>query len=126
MSDPTTVNKLATVVNDAIKVAMDGGEVAAEAAMVADLPWLGLPVIRTILSWFLGIVEGYFYSNAAKTATKIVIDLQVSSEVSKTNSYFQKAQDAVKSGDKNAIDVASKNLDAAFAALIHYDGSASP
>lgn len=124
MSDPTTTNTLASIVNQAIKTAMNEGESAAESAIIADVPWLGLPGIKQLLELGLNFVEGYLYADAAATATKIVIDLQIDTEVTDTQTAFTIAQTAIQSGDQSAIDQASKNLDAAFSGLIHSDGSA--
>ena len=126
MSDPATVNETATLVNKAIKAAMDGGSSAVLALIVTDVPWLGLPVIRQILAYVLSYFEGYLFTAAANAATSIVIDLQVEHEASKTKDAFQGVVDAVKSGDQQAIEKSSSALDDAFSSLIHSDGSASP
>lgn len=104
---------------------MSSGEVAVQAAIVADVPFLGLPVISQIFGWLLGLVEGYFYTEAANAVTKLIIDLQTDSEVTATQTAYTAAQAAIASGDANAIQAASTNLDSAFASLIHSDGSFS-
>lgn len=123
---PTTSNTLAGIVNGAIKAGLDGGTTTIEAVIIADVPWLGLPVVKQILEYFLGFVEKYFYTGAANAATKLVIDMQVDSEISATNAAFANVQAALASGDTSAIQKASTDLDAAFASIIHYDGSSSP
>ncbi len=126
MSAPTTTNTLAGMVNSAISEAMSLGTDAVEAAIIADVPVLGYPGLKQILEWGLSLVEGYFYSQAANAATKLVIDLQVGSEISTVNLAFTNAQQAVASGDPQAIQKASSDLDTAFGNLVHSDGSASP
>lgn len=127
MGDPTTVNPVASVVNSVLKKAIeDVGETAAESALIADFPWLGLPVVKQIFEYGLGIVGKYFYEQAAFAATKIIIDVQTKLEASSAQSAFENLRMAVASGDANAIQLASDDLDKAYANLIHYDGSASP
>lgn len=126
MSAPTTTNVLATAVNDAIKAALTGGSAAAEAALIADAPWLGLPIVKQLLEWFIGLIEQPLYENAAIVMTKIIIALQVAEETSAVNQAFKNAQQAIEAGDPNDIASASTALDNAFAALGNYDGSASP
>lgn len=126
MSEPTPINQTATVINSAIKAAIDGGSRAVEAAIITDVPWLGLPVVKQLLEYALGFFENYLYTNAANAATSIVIDLQTSQEKSATKAAFQGVIDAVQTGDQGVIQKASDALDNAFAKLIHSDGSATP
>lgn len=125
MSDPTTTNTLATVVNSALEAALTGGESAAEAALILDQPWLGLPIVKQLLEWLLDKIEAPIYANAAAVATKLIIDLQVNSETSAANTAFQNAQSAIATGDPGEISKAQTDLDNAFASLGHYDGSAT-
>ena len=113
------------MVNDALKAAMTSGEVAAEAVLIADQPWLGLPIVKQLLEWLLDQMTGVLYGQAADAATKIIIDLQVGEETSAVNSAFSAAQAAIASGDANAITTAQANLSSAFGGLINSDGSAT-
>jgi hypothetical protein len=123
---PVTVNPISTIVNSAISAALQGGEVAIQAAITAEVPFLGLPIISTVFGWALSYVEGYFYTYTADAVTKLVIDIQVNSEESVASQTFSYLQTAIASGDPNAISAASTALDSAYAGLINYDGSASP
>lgn len=125
MSDPTTTNTLASLVNSAISQAMSLGVDAVEAAIIVDFPILGYPGLKQLLEWVLGMIEGYFYHQAAASATKVIIDIQVGLETSAVNSAFKNAQAAIATGDTSGIEQASKDLDSSFANLIHYDGSAA-
>lgn len=125
MADPTTNNKAAGVINDILKNIVEGTSVdAIEAAVIIEVPWLGLPFIKQLFEFILSKVASYFYISAANAATKIVIDVQVNLEKSSVISSFQNLQMAVASGDKDAIDKASDDLDKVYGNLIHYDGSA--
>lgn len=127
MSDPTTVNKTASVVNEILKDIIEGSGVKAiEASVIADVPWLGLPFIKQIFEFILNKVATLIYQAAAEAATKIIIDVQVNMEESSVLSSFQNLQMAIASGDQNAIKIASDDLDKAYGSLIHSDGAAPP
>lgn len=127
MDAPTTENPVATVVNSILKELIENvGETAAEAAIIADVPWLGVPVVKQVFEYLLGFVGSYIYKQAAWGATKIIIDVQTKMEASAAYSAFQNLQMAIASGDPGAITKASQDLDKAYAALIHFDGSAPP
>lgn len=125
MSTPSTTNQAATVVNNILQNIIEGSGVSVvEAAILIDVPWLGLPIIKQVFEYFLNFVASYIYVDAANTATKIVIDIQVNAEESVVISNFQELQQAIASGDQNAISKASSDLDSAYGSIIHSDGSA--
>ena len=127
MNNPTTVNQAASAVNLALKQLIEGaGSQVVETTLIAQYPWLGLPVVKQIFEFALEKVSGLIYQQAANAATKVVIDFQVSGEKSNVYKTFQNLQTALLSKDEKAIAQASKDLDDAYARLIHSDGSASP
>lgn len=127
MGDPTDKNQLASVINGVLSnIINTAGVDAAETAAIAAYPWLGWPIVRQIFDGILKVVAGEIYKQAAYAATKIVIDVQVELEESKTSDAFKNLQMALASGDKNAIAKASSNLDVAYGNLIHMDGWAAP
>lgn len=127
MSEPTTNNQVAGIINGILKNIIEGaGEASVEAAVIMQVPWLGWPVIKQLFDGVLGVVAEEIYKQAAITATKIVIDVQVGLEESKTGDAFQNLQMAIASGDKVAIDKASTDLDTAYGDLIHDDGWSAP
>lgn len=127
MSDPATINQLATTINGVLKDLITGGGASVvEASLITQYPFLGLPIIRQLFEWVVGLVAGDIYEQAAMAATKIVIDVQVDLEVSKTSDAFKSLQMAIASGDPGAIQKASSDLNDAYSSLIHSDGSASP
>lgn len=124
---PSTVNQTASVIDEILKEIIEGGgQTVVENALIAEFPWLGLPFIKQFFEFILSKVSDAIYTNAAIAATKIVIDVQVNMEKSQVLNAFQNLQMAVASGDKNAIDIASTDLDKAYGNLIHDDGSAPP
>lgn len=127
MSDPTTQNQVASTVNSVLKTIIEGaGTTALENALIVEFPWLGLPVIKQIFEFILNKVSAIIYQDAAEAATKLIIDLQVNGEESSVGNAFKNLQMALASGDQNAINQTSKELDQAYASLIHSDGSSSP
>lgn len=127
MGDPTDKNQAADVINGVLKNLISGiGVDAVEAAAIAAYPWLGFWGIRTIFDWVVKLVANQIYMQAAMVATKIVIDVQVAEEESKTNDSFKNLQMALASGDPGAIKKASADLDKAYGDLIHSDGWSSP
>ncbi len=127
MDSPTTNNQLASVVNGILKNLIDGvGVGAAETAAIAVYPFLAWPVVRQIFDAVLKLVANEIYKQAAMAATKVVIDVQVGMEESKTGDSFQNLQMALASGDPDAIKKASDDLDASYKALINFDGWSAP
>ncbi len=126
-NDPATLNEAASAVNQVLKTIIEGaGTTALEDALITESPWLGLPVIKQVFEFILDKVSNMIYQDAADAATKLIIDVQVNLEKSQVLGAFQNLQMAIASGDKNAIDQMSKDLDQVYARLIHSDGSASP
>lgn len=131
MSDPTTVNKTASIVAGILEQLASGAEDVVIAMILADTAEVvAIPVIgqlwTAIVKLAVNRLGQYFYVNTANIATKIIIDIQVSGEASSANEAFQNLQMAVASGDKNAIKTASDDMDKAYGDLVHDDGSFSP
>lgn len=126
MADPTTVNQAATIVNQVIYGAIRVEDDALEAATIAEVPWLGLPIVKQIFEFVLHNLSDRIYREAAMAATKLVVDYQVNREESSVVNDFDNLQMAIASGDEVAIHKASTNLDNSYGSLIHSDGSATP
>lgn len=127
MSEPSTVNKTASIVNQILSGLINGaGADALEAAVIVEVPWLGLPFVKQIFHFIVGKISAAIYRQAALAATAIIIDVQINQEEGSANSAFQNLLAADASGDPLAIAQASKDLSAKYGALIHFDGSASP
>lgn len=97
-----------------------------ETALIAQYPILGVPVIKQIFEWVLSQVSQVIYRNAALVATDLIIDVQVNQEESQVLAAFSNLQMAIASGDERAIAQTSRDLDKAYGAIIHFDGSAPP
>lgn len=113
----TTVNK---IIHDLV---FDVAVGAAENAAIAQVPLLGLPIIKQIFDVLVGFVAGKIADQLEHVATFTVIDIQTDQE----SSNYQKATDqltqAVQSGNPALISVAKENARNALASLIHFDGS---
>ena len=94
-----------------------------ESAIIADFPFLGLPVVRQILHFMLRFLGQYFYEYTAKATVALIIDMQINAEKSAANVALIKLQEALKLDNILAIQKASEEFDAAMIALVHYDGS---
>ncbi len=110
------------VIYGGIRVADD----ALETALIADQPWLGLPIIKQIFEFILHNLSDKIYRQAAMAATKLIVDYQVNREEASVVNTFDNLQMAIASGDQDAINKASKDLDDAYGSLIHSDGAAPP
>lgn len=129
---PQTENRFATIVNRILKSVIEGaGEAEIEALIFALAPeFFAIPFIgwlaQTVIKFFVGKYGHIFYEIAAKTAAKIIVDIQADQESSKTKEKAGKLQDAIEKGDQSAIDKADQDLEDAWGNLIHMDGSAPP
>jgi hypothetical protein len=122
--NPSTTNSSAEVVDSAISDALNAAQSVAETAIIADFPFLGLPVVKTLFEIIFSYIVGKL-TNALQTAgTFAVIDTQVASEEKALAVNTAAIRAAEATGDPNAIAQARANEDAAAANLLHDDGSA--
>lgn len=121
----STTNEAASIVNRILNglIRSAGGD-AAKAALIAEFPWMGLPFVKQLMGLIVDRISQMIYVEAAHAATKLVIDIQVSGEVSGVNAAFDNLRMAEASGDPVGIAKASADLSDAYARLIHSDGSA--
>jgi hypothetical protein len=126
MSAPTTTNSAATIFDSLIKGAETSIIGLTYNAIIAAVPWLGLPVIKQVWTGIFAFIADYFTRQAELGATFAVIDTQVNEEELTFNQALAALKAAQTSGDPNAISVAEKNFINAATALGSYDGSATP
>lgn len=125
MSEPTTVNQDAVIVNSIVKAAIEKiADPLIESAFFADFPWLDLPVIRDIFIYLIGFAGNYFYRYTAQTATALVISLQTAGQASIASKAIDTLRKAIAINDAAAIQSATDAFNAAMADLVHYNGSA--
>lgn len=127
MASPTPTNSAAQTVDEIIQLAIfDVALKAAEAAIIADLPFLGLPIIDPIFLFFMEQIGGVLYKQIALGTTFIVIDIQVGLEKSAYTQAEAALRAAHLTGNQDAIQNATASFKSAFQKLFHYDGSYSP
>jgi hypothetical protein len=120
---PTTENKTAGFIANAIKSLGNSGVKIVEALIIADLPWLGWPGIKQVWQLLLGFVASYFIVAAQNGATFEVIDTQVGGELDALSVALRALIAAQKTGDPVAIKKAIQDYADAHSALVHSDGS---
>lgn len=125
MSDPTTTNDFAlganSILHDSIFTL---GVNAALTAIFANAPFLNIPIVRSIVKWIVNYIAGLIYSPSAQFIDGLIMDAQISSEVSDEKKATNRLILANKSGDKDAIQKSIQDLIQAGSALVHYDGDA--
>ena len=122
-SEPTTTDSTAAIVSQTVTDIFGAAVTAAETAIIAAQPWLGLPVIKQLWEALFSYIVGKISGALGTGAGFLVIDLQTYTEVTNAASAIQALQAAQTSGDSNAITQARAQADAAAAALLHYNGS---
>ena len=121
---PTT-NQAAQGIDNAIQSGGSSIISLAENMIIADVPFLGFPIIKQIWEALFNFIAGYFEKAAETGATFAVIDAQTASESSNLSQALQALITAEKSGNAAAIQQAIQNYAKANSALINSDGSAS-
>lgn len=120
--DNQTANAADTVIQ---RLIFDVALQAAMAAAIADSPWLGLPVIKQLLSSLLQVVAGYIYKALAVHVSFAIINAQTLAEQKDFEASTSALAEAFKKGDDNEIQVATDNVKRALRSLIGWDGDAS-
>jgi hypothetical protein len=123
---PKTENGLANAINEGI--VLGGGAVVqiAESLIIADVPFLGLPIIRQLWQAVLGFIAGYIEKALETGATFAVIDTQTAIEESNLSTALQNLIAAEKKGDPVELQAAIQAYAQAQSSLVHSDGSATP
>jgi hypothetical protein len=122
---PFPTNQTATVVNQGIDGVFNVAVKAAEIAIVAEVPFLGNPILETIDNAIIEYIANKIYIQFAQWITFEIIDFQVGGEVSGAKTALIALKAAQKSGDKNAIIQALAAFDKATVKLTHFDGATS-
>lgn len=125
MSDPTTQNNVAQLVNNAVAILMKDGETAAKAFILTEVPFLTNPITQFFLDMALNWLAKILDHNIEMAITSAIIDIQTKHENSQVYQALNALMIAQKSGDTNAIDSAIKNAKDKWANAIHWDGSAN-
>lgn len=124
---PETTNTTAAAANDVIHSLIFGAAVdAAETAIISDVPFLGLPIIKQLMGGIIQLIAGFIYKYLALSVTFTIIDAQTSAEAYAANTAATGLKTAISGGDQDAINQATDQFKDAFGKLVHLDGSAPP
>ena len=121
-----TVNQPASAINSAIAAAAQGLVGIVEGLIIADVPFLGAPVIKQLWSALFEWIAGYFTRALETSATFTVISSQTEIEKQNLSVALQNVIAAEKSGDQAAISLAIQAYQQAQSNLVNYDGSSTP
>lgn len=123
---PSTVNRGAETASKIISGLNSAGAKIVYALVIADFPWLGFPIIRTLFRYSLGFLAYYLSKAETVGATFIIIDNQIVTEQTFMTAAIARLLVAQKSGDADAIKKAIQDYANAQSALIRDDGSLRP
>ena len=123
MSDPTTTNSTVNEVNTVIKGIENICVPLIENLIIAQVPALGLPIVKQITEGIEQILANYLTKWAEEQADFIIIDGQTASEQSNLSAALKALIAAEQSKDQNAITQALSAYQAAQASLVSSDGS---
>ena len=125
MDQPTTTNQTANNLNTAILKVSGTLCTMVETAIIADVPFLGAPVVKQLWETLFNFIASYFIKYSENGVTFAVIDVQTDQEQSNMSDALKNLLAAEKSGDQNAIQNAIAAYAVAQSALVHDDGSAT-
>ena len=97
-----------------------------QAAIIAQVPFLGDPVIKQITDTVENVIENYAAKMAEEVVNFAIVDKQVSDEKSAVTDALTGLEAAEKTGDSNAIANAEEIFENANASLDADDGSNQP
>lgn len=118
-----TVDQAASIADKAVVDIVQDLIPLAEAAAIAQVPLLGAPFIKQIWEAVFKWVCDLFGSAAGLLTGFVVMDIQKAVALEKCAHAISAINAAKQSGDKDAIDKASDQADAAAAGVLHYIGS---
>lgn len=120
--DQSSQDQLENLVDGIITALFQGGEVAAEAYVTAQVPVLADPILQAILDDVIGYVASSVEKNVLNAVNAIVFDIQTSGENSVVLKAAQSLQAAQLKGEQGAIQSATQSLINSYQGLIHNDG----
>jgi hypothetical protein len=98
---------------------------AAESAVIAEVPFLGLPVVKQIFGAALNYFAGIVYTYLAQAATIQIITLQTDAEKNAYAKAELELRTAHLTGNQDAINKATDDFKKALTNIVHFDGATS-
>jgi hypothetical protein len=126
MSAPTTKNSTATEAQNIIATVNGIIESAAQAAIIAYIPALGLPVVKQITEAIENAVANEITKLEQTGVLFLVVDIQVASEEGDLSDQIAAVKAAEGTGNALLIQTAIAHFAASQSSLVHDDGSAPP
>ena len=93
------------------------------AAIIADMPILGAPIIKQILNLILSYIGGKFEAELSQYVNFGIIDRMTDTEKEQYNQAVEETKAAYAGGDPDAISKAKENFKDKLGKLIHFDGA---
>lgn len=125
MSTPTTTNTTVTTAQNAEADAVNALVSVAEAAIIADLPWMATPGLKQLWQAFFSWAAGYLSKAIQQSTAFAIIDIQVNSEQNALSAALANIVAAQKSGNGTELQAAIAAYQKAQSALVNDDGSGS-
>lgn len=117
------VNQGAQDVVDIIENLTQVGEDAAEAAIIAEVPVMGTPVLKQVWEAIFDWIVKFIMKPVASLGGRVLISAEEYLALRKAASAQVALDQAKKTGDSNAISKASSEVDQAVASVVHYVGA---
>jgi len=93
------------------------------AAAVAEAPWLGWPIISSIVKLVIGRLTSKIYGSLEPPVALAIIKFQNKQEKDAYDASVKAIENARKTGNQDAIDKAKQDRNNAIDNIIHYNGS---
>lgn len=124
MSDVPTTNQGAVTVEKTVMELFNDATSAAETAIETAQPWLKTPVLKQLFEALFSAIVAQISTPLSVSGAYIALDIDKYTALMNA-AQAQAALNAAKlTGDPNAIQTASDNVDAAVAPILHYIGDA--
>ena len=121
-----STNPITTTVNSAIDGVFSVGVNLAESSIKTAVPWLGWPIIGTVVNWIVYEIANRVYQYFSLFVSFEIINIQTGAELSESQKALAALKDAQLKGDQVAIATALKNFQDATKSLLHFDGASGP
>lgn len=120
---PLPTSPTTQVVNTVIDTVWQAAVTAAEAALIAAVPEMGVPVVKQVSQEVIQLVANAIYKQFALFVSFEIIDFSDAIELNDQQKALVALKAAQKSGDPLALAQALSNFDQSVAALTHMDGA---
>lgn len=96
---------------------------SAVASIITGNPWLGLPVVKQIFTFFVSKIADVIYKQLDLFVDFSIVDFQTAEQASHYLTAVNQLQAAIQSGSQNDIQAAKVNFNNAADAVIRFNGA---